>query len=375
LEGVKNGAVISSTFGKSVRLSRKLIELDIIPHRLILLLLERLHEKSDMNKKMVNNEKMVRLSFIPAIPSSEITPETAFRDRRRFLSMTGALAAGSALPALDALAQGNDESTMPALPGKTSSLSTDEKKTPWEDATRTNNFYEFGTYKDDPARNAHMMHIRPWQLIAEGEIHKPKTFDLDELLKLAPMEERIYRLRCVEGWSMVLPWTGYSLSELIRRIEPTGNAKYVEFTSLADPKQMPGLKNRVLDWPYVEALRLDEALHPLTLLCFGLYRKTLLPQSGAPVRIIAPWKYGFKSGKSIVKIRLTEAMPTTSWMRANPREYGFYANVNPNVPHPRWSQATERRLGEAGRRDTLIFNGYADQVASLYAGMDLKKHF
>ncbi len=318
---------------------------------------------------------MVRIPFVPAAHPPEITPETVFHNRRRFLSMSGALAAGSVLPAVDVLAQGNAVSAQTALPGKASPLSIGEKKTPWEDATRINNFYEFGTYKDDPARNAHTLRTRPWQVAVEGEVHKPKIFDLDDLLKLAPMEERIYRLRCVEGWSMVLPWIGYSLSELVRRVGPTGNAKYIEFVSLADPRQMPGLKSNVLDWPYVEALRLDEAQHPLTLLCFGLYGKTLPPQSGAPVRLIVPWKYGFKSGKSIVKIRLTETMPTTSWMRANPREYGFYGNVNPNVPHPRWSQATERRVGEAGRRDTLIFNGYADQVASLYAGMDLKKFF
>ena len=309
----------------------------------------------------------------PIVPS-EITPETVFQDRRHFLSMTGALAVGSALPALDVLAQA-PAATPRALLGKASPLSSDEKKTPWEDAIRVNNFYEFGTYKDDPARNGHTLRTAPWQVVVEGEIHKPKIFDIDELLKLSPLEERVYRMRCVEGWSMVLPWVGYSLSELLRRVEPTGNAKYVEFTTLADPQQMPELKSKVLDWPYVEALRLDEAQHPLTLLCFGLYGKTLLPQSGAPVRIVVPWKYGFKSGKSIVKIRLTETMPTTSWTRANPREYGFYANVNPNVPHPRWSQATERRLGEAGRRDTLPFNGYADQVASFYAGMDLKKFF
>jgi sulfoxide reductase catalytic subunit YedY len=209
----------------------------------------------------------------------------------------------------------------------------------------------------------------------EGAVARPRVFDIDELMKLAPLQERVYRLRCVEGWSMVIPWVGYSLSELIKRVEPTGNAKYVEYVTLADPKQMPGVRSRVLEWPYVEGLRMDEAMHPLTLLCVGLYGQTLPNQCGAPVRVVVPWKYGFKSGKSIVRIRFTEKEPRTAWAKAIPSEYGFYSNVNPAVDHPRWSQATERRIGEIGKRKTLPFNGYADQVASLYAGMDLRKFY
>jgi sulfoxide reductase catalytic subunit YedY len=245
--------------------------------------------------------------------------------------------------------------------------------------TSYNNFYEFGTDKADPARNAHTLKTRPWTVAVEGEVRKPKVFDLDELLKLSPQEERIYRLRCVEGWSMVVPWIGYSLAELIKRVEPTGNAKYLQFVTLADPKTMPYVNSRVLAWPYVEGLRLDEAMHPLTLLAFGLYGEVLPNQNGAPVRVIVPWKYGFKSGKSIVRIRFVEKEPRTSWVVAGPQEYGFYSNVNPKVDHPRWSQATERRIGEDGlfqrKRPTLMFNGYEAQVGQLYAGMDLAKHF
>ena len=248
-----------------------------------------------------------------------------------------------------------------------------------EDATTYNNFYEFGTDKSDPARYAGSLQTRPWTVAVEGEVAKPRTFDIEELLKLAPQEERIYRMRCVEGWSMVIPWVGYPLAELIKRVEPTGNAKFVEFVTLADPKQMPGLRSGVLGWPYLEGLRMDEAMHPLTLLTFGLYGSVLPNQNGAPIRMTVPWKYGFKSGKSIVKIRFTEKQPLTSWGRAGPSEYGFYSNVNPDVDHPRWSQATERRIGEDGflqrKRKTLMFNGYADQVGQLYAGMDLRKHF
>jgi sulfoxide reductase catalytic subunit YedY len=233
--------------------------------------------------------------------------------------------------------------------------------------------------KDDPAENAQRMRVRPWTVAVEGELAKPKVFDIDELLKLAPMEERIYRMRCVEGWSMVIPWVGFPLSELIRRVEPTGKAKYVEFITLADREQMPGLRSGVIQWPYTEGLRLDEAMHPLTVLGFGLYGEVMPKQNGAPVRLVVPWKYGFKSGKSLVKIRFVEKQPVTSWMKSAPEEYGFYSNVNPEVSHPRWSQATERRLGEDGfmqrKRPTLMFNGYAEQVASLYAGMDLRRQF
>jgi len=246
--------------------------------------------------------------------------------------------------------------------------------------TTYNNYYEFGTDKSDPAQNAGTLKPRPWTVSVEGAIGKPKVYDLEELLKLAPMEERVYRLRCVEGWSMVLPWVGYSLAELIKRVEPTGNAKYVEFVTLADKAQMPGLRSGVLDWPYREGLRLDEAMHPLTLLTFGLYGEVLPNQNGAPVRLVVPWKYGFKSAKSIVKIRFVEKQPLNSWQEAAPSEYGFYSNVNPAVDHPRWSQATERRIGEAGglfakKRKTLPFNGYEAQVASLYTGLDLQKNF
>jgi sulfoxide reductase catalytic subunit YedY len=255
---------------------------------------------------------------------------------------------------------------------------TPEKQTAFKDATSYNNFYEFGTDKGDPAENAHTLRTRPWTVSIEGEVKKPFTLDIDSLLKLAPLEERVYRLRCVEGWSMVIPWIGYPLSNLIKRAEPTGNAKYVEFISLADPQQMPGVKSGVLDWPYVEGLRMDEAMHPLALLTMGMYGQVLPNQNGAPVRVVLPWKYGFKSGKSIVKIRFVKDQPRTSWMVAGPTEYGFYSNVNPNVDHPRWSQASERRIGEDGffkpKRKTLMYNGY-NEVASLYSGMDLKKFF
>ena len=254
-----------------------------------------------------------------------------------------------------------------------------EKATSHRDVTSYNNFYEFGTGKDDPERNARQFKTRPWTVEVGGEVARAKTFDLDELLRLAPMEERIYRMRCVEGWSMVIPWVGFSFAELARRVEPTGQAKYVEFTSLADPKQMVGVNRKVLDWPYTEGLRLDEAMNPLTLLGFGLYGEILPNQNGAPVRLVVPWKYGFKSVKSLVRIRFVREQPQTSWLRSAPQEYGFYANVNPDVDHPRWSQATERRIGDDGflqkKRRTLPFNGYAEQVASLYTGMDLRRLF
>jgi sulfoxide reductase catalytic subunit YedY len=268
---------------------------------------------------------------------------------------------------------------LPATRSSVAGAVTMEKLTSSGDATTYNNYYEFGTDKTDPGENAKTLKPRPWSVAIEGEVKKPKTFDIDSLLKLAPMEDRVYRLRCVEGWSMVLPWIGYPLAELIKQVEPTGNAKYVEFVTLADKAQMPGLGSRVLDWPYVEALRMDEAMNPLALLTFGHYGQVLANQSGAPVRMVLPWKYGFKSGKSIVKIRFVEKPPQSSWMKSAPSEYGFYANVNPNVDHPRWSQATERRIGEDGlfakRRPTLMFNGYEAQVGQMYAGMDLKKNY
>ena len=313
--------------------------------------------------------------------ASDVTPRDVYEGRRTLLRGLAAGAAGVAMAgwaSRDALAQVARPGKLAALPGARSAVAgalTMEKLTPYGDATSYNNFYEFGTDKSDPVRAAGTLKPRPWAVSVEGEVKKPKTYDLDELLKLAPMEERIYRLRCVEGWSMVIPWVGYSLAELIKRVEPTGNAKYVEFITLADKTQMPGVRSSVLDWPYVEGLRLDEAMHPLTLLAVGLYGEVMPKQNGAPLRLIVPWKYGFKSAKSIVKIRFVRDMPRSSWMKSAPQEYGFYSNVNPEVPHPRWSQAQERRLGEFLKRKTLPFNGYAEQVAALYAGMDLRRNY
>ena len=322
--------------------------------------------------------------FQPA-HASEITPREVYEQRRHLmkaLALGGAGAAVAAWASREAIAQAARPGKLAALAGGRSSVAgaaTMEKLTPYADVTSYNNYYEFGTDKADPARTAGSLKPRPWTVAVEGEVKRPKVYDLEELLKLAPMEERVYRLRCVEGWSMVIPWVGYSLSELIKRVEPNGNAKYVEFTTLADPKQMPALGSRVLSWPYVEGLRLDEAMNPLALLAFGLYGEVLPNQNGAPLRLAVPWKYGFKSGKSIVKIRFTDKQPATSWNKAAPYEYGFFSNVNPEVEHPRWSQAKERRIGEDGlfakKRATLMFNGYEAQVGQLYAGMDLKKFF
>jgi sulfoxide reductase catalytic subunit YedY len=310
---------------------------------------------------------------------SDITPRAIYEGRRDFLARiaAGAVAGGALWEMANRQALAQTVGTR--LAGKANpAFFTPEKQTSFKDATSYNNFYEFGTDKSDPAENAHTLRTRPWTVSIEGEVRKPFTLDIDSLLKLAPLEERVYRLRCVEGWSMVIPWVGYSLSNLIKRAEPTGNAKYVELVSLADPAQMPGVRSGVLDWPYVEGLRMDEAMHPLALLTVGMYGQVLPNQNGAPVRLVVPWKYGFKSAKSIVKIRFVKDQPRTSWMGAGATEYGFYSNVNPNVDHPRWSQATERRIGEDGffqrKRKTLMFNGY-NEVASLYTGMDLKKFF
>ncbi len=319
--------------------------------------------------------------FDHSIPS-EITPRAAFESRRDILKLWGTGAAGAALAsyaARDARAMGG----LAKLPGGKSAVvgaNVMEKVTDYKDASTYNNFYEFGTDKADPAKNAHSLITKPWTVEITGLVKKPGKIGLEELLKLSPMEERIYRMRCVEGWSMVIPWVGYSLADLIKKVEPLGNAKYVEFVSLADPKQMNGLSGRSLDWPYVEGLRLDEAMHPLTLLAFGMYGEVMPNQNGAPLRLMSPWKYGFKGGKSIVQIRFTEKEPRTSWNKAGPQEYGFYSNVNPSVDHPRWSQASERRIGEEGgvfakKRKTLMFNGYEAQVGQLYAGMDLKKFY
>ncbi len=318
--------------------------------------------------------------------SSEITPQGVYQGRRDMVRLMATGAAGAAMAGWagrQALAQAVAKpGKLTALPGVKSSVSgavTMEKLTDYKDVTTYNNFYEFGTDKADPAKNAGTLVTKPWSVAVEGMVKQPKTFTLEDLVKLAPQEERIYRLRCVEGWSMVIPWVGYSLSELIRKVEPLGSAKYVEFITQADPKTMPFVGSRVLEWPYVEALRMDEAMHPLAMLTFGMYGEVLPNQSGAPVRMVLPWKYGFKSGKSIVKIRFTDKEPRTAWNKAAAQEYGFYSNVNPNVDHPRWSQATERRIGEDGlfakKRKTLMFNGYEAQVGQLYAGMDLKKFF
>lgn len=312
------------------------------------------------------------------ITASEITPQEVFEKRRQLIKLAAAGAFGLANAEVfsrHAFAQNNK---LVATANPKYFLS--DKPTSYKDVTSYNNFYEFGTDKSDPARNAHTLKTRPWTVSVEGLVNKPKVWDIDNLIKLAPLEERVYRLRCVEGWSMVIPWIGYSLANLIKAAEPQGSAKYVEFISLADPKQMPGVNNRILDWPYTEGLRLDEAMNDLTLLTFGLYGEILPKQNGAPVRLVVPWKYGFKSAKSIVKIRMTDKEPATSWKVSAPYEYGFYSNVNPAVNHPRWSQATERRIGAEGgifapKIKTLPFNGYAEQVAHLYKDMDLRKFF
>ena len=310
----------------------------------------------------------------PRFTASEITDPKLYLSRRELIA--GAAAALVMAPVLSAAAT-------PALQAlsatRNAALSVNDTPTKVEAAMTYNNFYEFGVNKDDPSRLAHTLRTRPWTVQVDGFVNKPKTFDIDELMRLFPLEERVYSLRCVEAWSMVIPWIGFPLASLLKRVEPNGQAKYVEFTTLLDPNQFPGQKPGLfgssLDWPYVEGLRLDEAMHPLTLLTVGMYGKALPNQNGAPVRVVVPWKYGFKSAKSIVRIRLVSEQPKTAWEKAASQEYGFYSNVNPAVSHPRWSQADERRLGEFRRRPTLPFNGYAEQVASLYAGMDLKKNY
>jgi sulfoxide reductase catalytic subunit YedY len=322
--------------------------------------------------------------FIQA-DSSEITPLRAYQRRRDLIRQFAGGAAGVALGSwagTGAFAQQASPGKLAPLPGAKSLVAgavTMEKVTDYKDASTYNNFYEFGTDKADPAKNAHTLKTSPWVVEIEGMVKKPAKYTLEDLLKLSPQEERVYRMRCVEGWSMVIPWVGYSLSQLIKRVEPLGSAKYVEFITLADPKTMPFVGSRVLDWPYAEGLRMDEAMHPLALLSFGMYGEVLPNQNGAPVRMVVPWKYGFKSAKSLVKIRFTDKQPGTAWNKAAANEYGFFSNVNPQVDHPRWSQATERRIGEDGlfakKRKTLMFNGYEAQVGQLYAGMDLKKLF
>ncbi len=302
--------------------------------------------------------------------TSEITPESVYKERRRFMQ-AGVAAAG--LAGLGVSLQAHSAISLGKI--AKSPYSTDEAPTGYEDITSYNNFYEFGTRKSDPAKNAHSLRVHPWSVAIEGECAKPGVYTLEDILKPHGMEERIYRLRCVEGWSMVIPWIGFPLADLIKRFEPTSKAKYVYFETLNDKEQMPGVRWPILDWPYVEGLRMDEAMNPLTLMAVGLYGKTMPKQNGAPIRLVVPWKYGFKSIKSIVKIRFQEERPVSSWEKATPSEYGFYSNVNPHVDHPRWSQRTERRIGEFRKRKTLMFNGYEEQVAHLYAGMDLKKYY
>lgn len=309
------------------------------------------------------------------IPNSEITPEHIYESRRLFIKSLG-VGVGSlaflAASAKQSLALGSH------LPEFIQSGDKSEALTPYKHITHYNNYYEFGTSKSDPAENAHSLKTDPWAITIEGAVNKPLTLSLDDIIKLAPLEERIYRLRCVEGWSMVVPWVGIPLNALLKKVTINGSARFVEFISVNRPSEMVGQKTNILDWPYSEGLRLDEAMHPLTILAVGLYGKLLPNQNGAPVRLVVPWKYGFKSAKAIVKIRLTEKMPLTSWMKANSNEYGFYSNVNPEVDHPRWSQATERVISDSflsRRRKTEMFNGYAAQVESLYRGMDLRRNF
>ena len=316
------------------------------------------------------------------IQSSEITPKDVYLNRRQFIISASAMtaSAAAALAGLDAFALPEQAHAGQKLANvKKSSFSTDEKQNSFKDITSYNNFYELGVDKGDPAQNAKYLTTRPWTVSVEGEVKSARTFDIEEIMKLSPLEERVYRLRCVEAWSMVIPWVGFPLSALIKLAEPTNNAKFIHFATLLDPKRMPGQKpgifGSVLDWPYEEGLRMDEAMHPLTILSLGLYGEVLPAQNGAPVRLVVPWKYGFKSIKSIVKIQFVEKQPPTSWNKMQAQEYGFYSNVNPEVDHPRWSQATERRIGEFLRRKTLMFNGYGDQVASMYKGMDLRKYY
>ena len=301
----------------------------------------------------------------PDIPSSEITPERLYLGRREFIAAAGLAAASLAAPAA--------ARALVSAAGRRSAA--DDKLTPYEDVTTYNNYYEFGTGKDEPARNARGFQPRPWTVEVAGEVARPARYDLDDLLRHVTVQERVYRLRCVEAWSMVIPWMGFPLRELIDRVQPTSQARFVEFTTLYAPERMPGERSSVLPWPYVEGLRMDEARHPLTLLVTGLYGRALPNQNGAPLRLVVPWKYGFKGIKAIVRIRFVRTQPQNTWAIAAPDEYGFYANVNPEVDHPRWSQARERRIGEFLRRPTLPFNGYGDQVAQLYAGMDLRRNF
>ncbi|MBI2185590.1 MAG: protein-methionine-sulfoxide reductase catalytic subunit MsrP [Acidobacteria bacterium] len=313
----------------------------------------------------------------PDVRYSEVTPKSFYVRRREFIAAAAAAAVGAAAAFSPAgTGRARAQGARAKLPNvRKGPFGTDEKLNSFADISGYNNYYEFGADKDDPARNAHRLVTRPWTIRVDGLVKSPASYDIDSFIKPHPLEERIYRLRCVEAWSMVIPWVGFPLADVIKRLDPLPSARFVEFTTLNDAKQMPGVRVPVLDWPYVEGLRIDEAMHPLAILAVGLYGEVLPNQNGSPIRLVVPWKYGFKSIKSIVRIRFTDQQPRTAWNVANAREYGFYSNVNPTVDHPRWSQATERRLGEFFRRKTLMFNGYGDQVASLYSGMDLRKYY
>ncbi len=308
------------------------------------------------------------------IAISEITDESVYLKRREFMKVSAGLALAPLLGMpLDSQAAINDYAKLNF--SKNTKFAIDEKLTPYKDVTTYNNFYEFGTSKSDPSEEAYRLKTSPWSVSIEGEVEKPGTYTLEDILRPHPLQERIYRFRCVEGWSMVIPWVGFPLGDLIKRFQPTSRARYVEFTTLERPAEMIGQNRSILNWPYVEGLRIDEAMHPLTIMAVGLYGRALPNQNGAPMRLVVPWKYGFKNSKSIVKIRFIEKQPVSTWMQAVPSEYGFYSNVNPQVAHPRWSQQRERRIGEFLKRKTLMFNGYSDQVAQLYSGMDLRKYF
>lgn len=317
---------------------------------------------------------MIRLNSAPALLTSEITTSDRYHGRRDFLKQIAALAGSATLGSQANIAQA-ETSPWPQSPRISPLSLSDEKPTSMQRVTSYGNFYEFGPDKDSPAKHAGSLRIAPWSIRVEGEVKSPRSFAFEDLLKWGALEERVYRFRCVEGWSAVIPWVGLPFAELIKRVQPTGNARFVEFWSLADPEQMPYVRVPFLDWPYMEALRMDEAAHPLTLLAVGMYGELMPRQNGAPIRLVVPWKYGFKGAKSIVRIRFVEKQPETVWTKTAPDEYGFYSNVNPDVPHKRWSQSHERRLGEFFKRKTLPFNGYAEQVASLYSGMDLRKYF
>jgi sulfoxide reductase catalytic subunit YedY len=324
---------------------------------------------------------LIRVTPPYAITSSEITDESVYRNRRQFLREAGLLGVAAATVALPNVAEAMSRLRAPVPqqgPGKVDKVALGEELrgdlTDWVDVTTYNNFYEFGTAKDDPAPNARNFRVKPWTVKVDGMVKKPADYQLEDLIKPHKIEDRIYRHRCVEGWSMVIPWRGFPMADLIKRVEPLPSAKYIEFTTLMDPKQMPGQRFPVLDWPYVEGLRLDEAMHPLAMFVTGVYGVDLPNQNGAPLRHVVPWKYGFKGCKSIVRVRFTDTEPRTAWNKAAPQEYGFYANVNPTVNHPRWSQAREQVIGSIRKKPTLMFNGY-DQVASLYSGMDLRKFY